>query len=88
LHAVVEQRQGLLHTAQQGSAGGVQHHSPSPALEERVAQPRFQQTDLLADGAMRQMQRVRGRAQVLQRGDGTEYGEGVQRQAWHSGKQS
>ena len=77
-HAVVQQRQRFLHAAQQCRAGGVQHDAPAAALEQVETQLFFQATDLLADGAMGQVQAFGRGAQVLQFGHRAKGGQGVQ----------
>ncbi len=79
-HAFVQLRQRALHGAQQGGARAIEHDAAPAALEQREAQLFFQALDLLADGAVGQVQALGGRAQILQFGDRTEGGQGVQGQ--------
>ncbi|CPM33851.1 Uncharacterised protein [Bordetella pertussis] len=86
LDAFVQQRQGGLGGAQQRLPGGIEHQAARTAIEQREAQLGFQRADLLADGAVRQMQLQRRRAQVLQVGDDAEHGQDIQGQAARTGK--
>ena len=46
-------------------AGGVEHHAASAPLEQLEAQLPLESADLLAHGAVRQMQHIGCRTQVL-----------------------
>ncbi len=83
--SIVELRQRRLHRAQQRSARGVEHDAAAAAIEQRKTDLLFEQLDLLADGAVRQVQGVGGRAQVGAACDGTKGGQGLERQAGHGG---
>src|SRR5262249_35610983 len=81
--ALFQLRQRWLHRAQQRGTGGVQHHAAATPVKQRKAQLLLQQLDLLADGAVRQVQFLGRGAQVGQRRHGAEGGQGVERQAAH-----
>ena len=83
LHAVVELRKRALHAAQQRLTGGIEHDAPPAPIEELETQVLLEPADLLAHRAVRQMQRLGGRAQVLHFGDGAERGKRVEREAGH-----
>ena len=90
-HTFGQAVQRRLHGLLQRRASGIQHQAAAPAIEQQQAELFFQQLDLLADGAVREVQFFSRRAQVLQPRDGAESGQGVQgqvRQAGHVGKHS
>ena len=74
LHTVVELFERLLHAAQQRLSGRIEHDAAAAPLEEFESEARFETLDLLADGAVRQVQHFRRRAQVLRFGDGAKSG--------------
>jgi hypothetical protein len=80
-HAVVELRQCQFNRAQQRRAGGIEHQPAAAAVEQGEADLLLEQLDLLAEGAVRQVQCLGGRAQVCQLRDDTKGGQGLQRQA-------
>ncbi|MNV81327.1 hypothetical protein D3C71_1749870 [compost metagenome] len=69
-----------MHAAQQRGARAVQDDAAPAALKQRKAQLFLQPLDLLADRAVRQVQPLSRRPQILQFGDGAEGRQGVQRQ--------
>ena len=77
-----------LHAAQQRFSRSVDHHSTSPALEQLEPELFLQPTDLLADGAVREVQDIGGGAQILQLGHDAESGQRIQRQTHNTGKYS
>ena len=87
-HAVVKAVEGGLHRLQQRSTGGIQHDAPPPPVEQCEAELLFQSLDLLADGAVGQVQFFGRSAQVGQARHGAEGRQGAQRKACHAGKHS
>jgi hypothetical protein len=75
-----------LHAAQQGLARRIEHDAASPAFEKLEAKLLFQSANLLAHCAVREVQDLGRRAQVLDLGNGAERGQVLQGQAAHSGK--
>lgn len=84
LHAVLELRQRRLHAAEQRAPRGIERDPASPPLEQLETKLLFEPADLLAHRAVRQVEHIGRGAQVLQLGDGTECGQGVERQARHA----
>jgi hypothetical protein len=78
-HAGLQLREHLVHRPLQCLPGGVQHQPPPLAREELEAQRGLQPADLLADGAVRQVQALGRGAQVRSLCRGAEGGEVVQR---------
>ena len=85
-HAVIELRQRGFNRLQQCGTRGIQHHAAAAPVEQREAELLFQALDLLADGAVGEMQLVSRRAQIGELRDGAKRRQGVQRQADHAGK--
>ena len=85
-HTVIELRQSGLHRLQQCGTRGIEHHAAATPVEQREAELLFQALDLLADGAVGEMQFVSRRAQVGKLRDGAKGRQGVQWQPGHAGK--
>ncbi len=83
LHSVLELRERRLHAAQQDLTRRIQHDAASAALEQIEAELFLEHANLLADRAVRQMQRVGRGAQIEPLGDGTKRGQRVERKAGH-----
>jgi hypothetical protein len=69
LHAVFQLRERRLHAAQQRFPRGIEHHASSQPLEQREPQLLLESADLLADGAVREMQHLGRRTKILQLAD-------------------
>jgi hypothetical protein len=83
LHAVVHLRQRRRRVAQQRLAGRVQVDAAAAAVEQRKAEAALDLADLLADRAVRQVQRFGGGAQVLQLRHGDEGRQEIELDAGH-----
>lgn len=77
--AFVQLRQGRRDAAQQGGARRIQAQAAALPVEQGKTQLFFQMADLLADGAMRQVQAFAGGAQVLQLRDDAKHRQRIQR---------